>query len=256
MDLIASSLQSENLRKIGLGTAIVAATMVGKKIYDHCQQVSAISRVVSDKNINHPPCPKIEFAMDLSKSNCLHSCMPVFNITSNCWENSTIRYYHKKDEEEHLFLALSETGKQIGSLVARKYETMENGEFGCPALVFQMKPSYGNQPGEFKKIEITELKNEDQKNYKYVGYGLIKVVLQTFRDETDCRIELEAAWRSHTFYWKLGFRPNKDAQVQRIAAEVIKGRPEKDLGSTVMHLPDWARDAWKRHLVESPLPMV
>lgn len=103
-----------------------------------------------------------------------------------------------------------------------------------------------------KTIDTRE--DEQQENYKYTGYLLMKAAVEEYRDRMDEVIRLIAIASSHCFYHKLGFRAI-DSEVDRAIAEVnfdskmYRQRPNTfHLGSVSMYLPEEARGQWREQL--------
>lgn len=231
---------------LGAGLAI-ASTVLSQKVYRYfTQSNNALNEIVHDRTVHHPQFPAKTCALNISESDVFkeHLSIPVFNKISNKFEEVEVVY--KEIDEEHYFNAVK-NGKILGRLIARKFERISDNEFGCPALIVQMEASYGNEKGEIPKIEIVDLVNKDKTNYKYVGYGLVKVLMKKFQEQVQSRVDLHAAWDSHAFYWKLGFRPVDQEKIELMASKVLKPNG-KSLGTVKMYLPEWARDAWNTHL--------
>ncbi len=160
-----------SITTVAIGVATVA---ISKKLYSYYRHTALISKIISDTTIYRPNPPALDLAMDLGADPlCRKICsIPVFNKIAKEWETASV-YYREKDGE-HQFAVMSTDEKTIGCMVVNKYGEMENGEFGCPALVVQMDTGYGNAEGPIPKIEIGVSAITHQSVTKMLVMGLLE----------------------------------------------------------------------------------
>lgn len=247
--LIETTIQEYGSVILPVGIVAIGAAGALKKLYDS----NTVKKVMEDRTITHPQIPKVEEIQE-GKQKPIYVCS-VYNSKTEEWEQANI--FYNVEDEEHNFEMNTVSGTALGRIKILTFHMMEDGEFGCPALIIQLDSisKYGHEKDLIPKIEVKDLENKAKDTYKYVGYNLMKVAMQKFQDY-ECKVDLSAAWSSHTFYWKLGFRPNNPDECKRIAKQVLEGRTTKDLGIVKMHLPQWASDSWLQEIQDNPMQEV
>lgn len=143
--------------------------------------------------------------------------------------------------------------KDLGWAQARPIYTQINGEYGNPELLF---PEFSTEHyAKEDKVELIGLFNT-AKTHKYVGYYLIKAVMQHFKDQYGNRLDTDSAYQSHPFYYRLGFRTINAKTNFRIAlANLIPSLFGKTghLGAKKMYFDKRACKDWMKEIQIHPI---
>lgn len=255
--------QGSSTAYLGL-TVLVAGIVAAVGWYLHSRTSSHAERVASEvqrTTIDHPQLQKFG-VQDLTQVPELKHFMPRFAATvfnKETEEEEPAYIFSRNGVGESWLYLVSKTNVILGNMHLYHFGKLDpsvsgGSDFGCAALVVQLSSTYSYPDAKEKqeKFEVNELKNVQREKYKYVGYNLIKAALQV-HPETDYHVDLNAAWKSHTFYWRLGFRPNDCNETEKVAGWVHKPSGHTDDGILKMYLPQWARLAWRKDIQENPL---
>lgn len=112
---------------------------------------------------------------------------------------------------------------------------------------------YGSSKEEVGKVLLEQLTNQS-KDHKNIGVVLNKAIHQHYQTECQGRIVIDAVRKTHPYHYKLGFRadnPEFNALCANYARE--SQRPDRDLGSVMMILPEQACRLWMEEVQKNPI---
>ncbi|MDR3623729.1 MAG: GNAT family N-acetyltransferase [Chlamydiales bacterium] len=110
--------------------------------------------------------------------------------------------------------------------------------------------------GEVDKIIVEELFSLQKQKYKGIGTALMQAAMEYgYANHCEGRLLLEASWKSHGFYYKLGMRTRSSDIDAKIASQLEESfdKLNKDHGSCVMYMPKKARQNWVEKIRAKPI---
>jgi hypothetical protein len=137
-------------------------------------------------------------------------------------------------------------GKMIVYKLSDQYGTLE---FTCPA-------KYLNSDTPTDNLFIDQIENFSDR--KGVGSTLVQLAYERSKElGLDGKVSLDAAWKSHGFYWKQGFKPfqdergkQKEEQIEHVLAKAKAENKEPDtssLGSFIMYLSPEGMESFEQN---------
>lgn len=143
-----------------------------------------------------------------------------------------------------------ETGMSSGGAKVQFFRLASSGRVECPDLLISMdcNARYGKKQDPQEKIHLDQLKVSE--NYKGLGTAIIKAILQKYGKEFEGRLDTEAGYIAHGFYYKLGLRSPNDVVNQEIAR--LMGNTGK-LMSQNMYLTNGAWKKWRDEIARNPI---
>jgi hypothetical protein len=149
--------------------------------------------------------------------------------------------------------------KELGKICITHYRAHQTGEY-----MSQYEKVLGHTPDEthyrygeeekVHKIFVRLLDSPQNKAYKGVGTALMQAAMEYgYSKKCEGRVDLEAAYSSHRFYFKLGMRSYEETKNQAIAECIASDTKTNHLLNFLMYMKAEGRAAWKQRIKEHPI---
>ncbi|MBA3237282.1 MAG: GNAT family N-acetyltransferase [Parachlamydiaceae bacterium] len=175
-----------------------------------------------------------------------------------------------KEKGEVIFTAYLKCADviKLGDMTISHLRILKNGEYGderrsiTPDDTISFWRRYGRevQFARADRIFVHLMKAGQNNQYKGIGTNLIQTAIEYgFRNNCEGRLQLDACWNSHGFYYKMGLRSHLRSNDQEIAMELENAQNEnrksntEELGSVYMYLPSAEIPNWSRKIKENPV---
>lgn len=176
-----------------------------------------------------------------------------------------IRSIRAEDHKE--FWAYVKNGSEVEEIGMMRFKRFRisktTGDYRSENCVITESAFYYFMYGAGKrvpKIYVEKLDSWQNKKYKGVGTALLQAAMEYgYAKRCAGRIDLDACWSSHVFYYKLGMRSIDEKNNKKIKAFDEKGRRlgkklnTKSLYAVYMHMPNEGIREWQERIRKNPI---